>query len=1204
MNKMFKKLLVVFTAFLMMFALVPVHAETIDGDFNGYWFWSGDGSMFIPGNGGAEMNATFMVGGTPAYCIQPEVKAVIGQDVYTTSTLSEYNALSPETKARLSEISYFGYLYGDRTGTDWYAATQEAIWGAIDSRYLGIDVYYAPDDGNYLVRTDDKKQTGLINSHVADIMADVNAYEASLGTPNFVIKDDKGNTVGTSGQNAEYDSGIIGKTYTVTDTNGIISNRTASTNQFSSSSISGNDISITLTKDDLNQNHIIHFSQKVKYNRIGYRPMICVADDAQHVMTAGDLTDPQGGTVTLNAIGFNLSMTKTDADGVGRTQGDATSFAGTSYVIRNKVSGETVGTLTIGTDGTSNTIEGLAPDTYTYQESHVADGYNVDPAVHEITITDSDAVITAYDSVKTGTLSIHKVIANSKQSDFTEPEPNAVFEAILTKYVTQYGSFEEAMKHTADYSAKEWSVFTTDKDGNATSGALAYGDYTVKQTGCMDGLELLKQPFNFTVSEQNSTQTFDISNIVSEFYLRIEKKDLDTNKNVTADGADFKIYQISDATGKAVNAYVEQQVGSTKYSTFRTVSNNGTDGLPDGTFYSKDEVSGTVVAPLKLEAGVYRIEETKAPYGYTLPENTLTVTLSNDTITENINGNDYVEADVQNQMITGTLNVTKQLEAVTADEDLTTKDFTKVKFAIVAKEDINSVLDGTSIVKAGETYKEFNLDAEGKASITEIPLGKYTLVEEAGADGMVKASPVDFAVAVKDDTTPVITIAEPITNKVTPTEISKTDATGEKELAGAVLELSDDKGTVVSTWTSVADKSHTIAGLTAGKTYTLKETSTPDGYYYSTAVTFKVNEDGTVNKVNMIDNQIHYQIAKVDDKGNYVKGVTLKLTDTTTNTPVTLPNNGITTDKPFDLAGVLNAEHSYLLEESEYVAGVYKATSVNFTVPKTGTADITTIKMVDLATAVTIQKLDNHGNPVSDATLQVLEATKDASGNITAATDKDGKNIVVKEYKTTSDAKGIDISDDVKGGASYILHEVHTPFGFETSKDIPFTVTGTNTSAQVIEMTDCRKTFYVSAVKVDAQDQTKLLPGAEITLFLKDGTVAKDINGKECKGTTDGQGVITWNVEFNGDLGGYYVQETGAPVGYRINDTKYEVTLAEDYNFAQDNAYKIVVNDEAVPAASVNTGDATNALLYGMFFISSMAVAAWAIMMKKKHSLN
>ena len=61
----------------------------------------------------------------------------------------------------------------------------------------------------------------------------------------------------------------------------------------------------------------------------------------------------------------------------------------------------------------------------------------------------------------------------------------------------------------------------------------------------------------------------------------------------------------------------------------------------------------------------------------------------------------------------------------------------------------------------------------------------------------------------------------------------------------------------------------------------------------------------------------------------------------------------------------------------------------------------------------------------------------------------------------------------------------------------------------------------------------------------------------------------TWNVEYNGDLGGYYVQETAAPLGYRINSNHYDVTLSEDYDFAKDNAVKIVVNDEAAP---IDTG--------------------------------
>jgi hypothetical protein len=133
--------------------------------------------------------------------------------------------------------------------------------------------------------------------------------------------------------------------------------------------------------------------------------------------------------------------------------------------------------------------------------------------------------------------------------------------------------------------------------------------------------------------------------------------------------------------------------------------------------------------------------------------------------------------------------------------------------------------------------------------------------------------------------------------------------------------------------------------------------------------------------------------------------------------------------------------------------------------------------------------------------------------------------------------------------------------------------------------------------------QTKLLPGAEITLFLKDGTVAKDINGNECKGTTDGQGVITWNVEYNGDLGGYYVQETAAPLGYRINSNHYDVTLSEDYDFAKDNAVKIVVNDEAAPideGRSPDTGDKTSPIVWGSVLIVSLGALLFVIKYKNR----
>ena len=145
---------------------------------------------------------------------------------------------------------------------------------------------------------------------------------------------------------------------------------------------------------------------------------------------------------------------------------------------------------------------------------------------------------------------------------------------------------------------------------------------------------------------------------------------------------------------------------------------------------------------------------------------------------------------------------------------------------------------------------------------------------------------------------------------------------------------------------------------------------------------------------------------------------------------------------------------------------------------------------------------------------------------------------------------------------------------------------------------DTRKVFYVSAIKVDAMDNSKKLKGAELTLFKADGTVALDKDGKECKGITDGEGVITWAVEFADDLGGYYVQETAAPEGYRINHDHFQVVLSEDYDFAVNNAVKVVVNDMALP--SVKTGDTFNAVGLSMMFVGGLAVAVFLFLKKRE----
>jgi uncharacterized surface anchored protein len=410
------------------------------------------------------------------------------------------------------------------------------------------------------------------------------------------------------------------------------------------------------------------------------------------------------------------------------------------------------------------------------------------------------------------------------------------------------------------------------------------------------------------------------------------------------------------------------------------------------------------------------------------------------------------------------------------------------------------------------------------------------------------------------------------------------------------------------------ETTHMVQNLEAGRKYTVVETTAPDGYYWT--ADGDVNATGTEDHVTtMTDNSINYRIAKVDDNGDYVKGVTLQLMDVTDKdnpVAVELPNNGVTTDEPFLLENKLIADHKYELVESEYVAGLYQATSMTFTVPHSGTSEVTTITMKDVLTNVAVTKVDNHGKPVSGAKMSVLKAEKDDDGNIVPVTDERGN--VESVYDFTSTDEYTDISDyvkgsnDVSGDVWYILREDEAPFGFEKTDDIPFIVSGTNDQHQVIMATDVRKTYAVSAVKVDANDENKHLKGAEITLFDAEGNIVKDINGKECVGVTDGTGVITWQIEYNGDGTvdtGYYVKETAAPKGYRINKNNFTVMLSEDYDFAKDNPVIITVSDTLLPARGVQTGYGSSIFPYEIAgMIAGLAAIICLVLRDEKKRLR
>ena len=322
-----------------------------------------------------------------------------------------------------------------------------------------------------------------------------------------------------------------------------------------------------------------------------------------------------------------------------------------------------------------------------------------------------------------------------------------------------------------------------------------------------------------------------------------------------------------------------------------------------------------------------------------------------------------------------------------------------------------------------------------------------------------------------------------------------------------------------------------------------------------------------------IVNKNNYDVVARDENGDVVAtaaaGQTLPYTITTDENGMWKSNDS------FLPAG------KYELVETKAPEGYYLNTDPKaFEIKDNKT--IVGIDYEDAKIVIDVAKVDDHGNNVSGAILQVIE--------------KDTGNVV---FAYTTGNKPVDISKYVEGGKKYILRESEAPFGFEKFEDIEFEVTGKRQHKQVIMAVDHRKVFYVAATKVDAQDNTKKLKGAELTLFKADGTVAVDKDGNPCVGITDGEGVITWAVEFADDLGGYYVQETAAPEGYRINNDHHKVVISEDYDFAVNNAVKVVVNDTALPAI-VKTGDTFNAVGLSVMFVGGLAAALFLFLKKRE----
>lgn len=579
--------------------------------------------------------------------------------------------------------------------------------------------------------------------------------------------------------------------------------------------------------------------------------------------------------------------------------------------------GEKIMEFETDANGNYESEKNLPYGTYTINEIAAPVGYKLSGTISStFSIRNHEEVVSQEGAIKndviTGKLKLHKTFNETNSSDFVKNEENAKFGVVLKKYVTQYGSVKEALKHTSEFTDKEWDVITTDANGEATTRDLAYGHYVVAQIDSDPALEavMITNTAEFVVDTENQpVKTFEASNLSKEYRVRLLKTDKETGKSVTFNSASFKI---KNEDGE----YVTMRVGKKKYDTFKTTSENL--GQPAGTVWADaEDDNGSVVTPLTLLPGKYTLEEVETPWGFVKGQD-LEFTVGKGFIDDgshDIDGEPVVNVEFANQRAYGKLTVTKTVAQHEANEALFNGDFSGVKFALIAKEDIINPVDGSVITKSGETYKEFNVDATGHAVVENIPVGKYELKEiEAPSNLIMSTETYDVDLSQKNQEDVVIEHATEVVNEVTEVRISKVDGDNQNALlVGAKLNVVDENGKVYSEFVSTGDSSYVITGLPAGHDYQVVEVEAPEGYTPLTeGVHFEAKDSNPVNvevvnrkpKVHTTatlsydDNKIVPEYTIIDRvfyedfRIGVEKTVTGKLVDQVTGEPV-LDENGV-----------------------------------------------------------------------------------------------------------------------------------------------------------------------------------------------------------------------------------------------------------------------------------------------------------------------
>ncbi len=854
--------------------------------------------------------------------------------------------------------------------------------------------------------------------------------------------------------------------------------------------------------------------------------------------------------------------------------------------------GELVATLTTDEGGNAE-VNNLYLGNYYVKEITPSEGYLLDEEEHDL-VCDYEGDLVA--EVSRSTTSEEQVIKQpfqlikvSDNGDDTEAPllSGAGFTAYLKSSlsVNADGSYDFDSADAVVIGENGETTLLTDAKGHLVTVPIPYGTYVVIETVTPHNMKSVN-PFEVKITENHPTepQVWRVF-LDREFTakLRVVKKDSKTGQTVLVPNTEFKIYNMDK------KEYVKM------YTTYPSKAEH--------TSFFTDE-DGDLILPETLKLGSYRIEEVKAPDGYVLNTDYVTVKVDTDTMYET--DPDTYEAiitvDYVDTPAVGELTVEKKGEILDGYKgglfaDSEEKEFVYkegslagAEFEVHAAEDIytndyqkDENGERTKYYSKGDLVAVLTTGEDGRAILSDLPLGTYTVKETKAPYGYVlngEEQNVNFAYV--DDKTPVIYETAAFSNdrQKAALSVSKLDGETGAGIAGAVFGLYAD-GDIVNAEGKVIVETGTLlekavsneSGMVDFKkdyplgNYYAKEIEAPAGYVSSDEIVkFEAGYQGQdikcVTQTVMFHNMpTTFEFTKEDiTSGAELSGATLSVIDDAGNIIDTWTSKA----GEAHVIKKLVAGENYVLREEFAPYGYLKAAEVTFTVEDT--EEIQSVVMKDEVPTGTII-INKDGEFLTDTNLVkdhwysfIFDYFKKSLAGVTfevyAAEDIvsfDGLGTVYYEKGTLVDTivtndRGVAMIENLPLGRYYLV-ETKTLEGFvldstPINADLSYVDQDTAVVYAGMNVTNERQKVQITVVKKDAETKENL-EGAVFGLYAKEDIVNADGKVLQKKDTLIEKRVSDKDgkVAFLSDLplGQYYVREIQAPAGYVKSEKVFDV---------------------------------------------------------------